>query len=229
MFVCLEGIDGAGKTSTARILVDELRASGRLVCLAEHNRYRARTPFADSHLQGLRSLQAASSESFGYVEVSELHWILLKASYYSLADQHVITPALEAGQIVVADGWYFKFAARIASNGTMSMAEVVRHYGDVSQPSLVFLLDIEPGVAADRLGTFNCGELGRANVGTTQPAVAFTEFQSAVRAELLGFASSHGWVIVPVSRRSARQAAALIKEQIEHCQRAAEPTAEVVV
>lgn len=228
MFICMEGIDGAGKTSAARILANDLRATGRSVFLAEHNRYRASTPFADSQMLGLRRLQLASVESSGYAQLSELHWILLKGSYYSLADQHVITPALQSGQIVVADGWFYKFAARIASSGATSVTEVLRYYRDIRHPNHVFLLDVEPRLAAARLGTFNSGELGPANVSTMQPAVAFAEFQSAVRANLLSFAASHEWVTVLTSHRSAAQTAALIKDRVERFLQDAEPTAEVV-
>jgi dTMP kinase len=214
MFICIEGIDGAGKTSAARILVEDLRSQGWPVYLAEHNRYRASTPSADSHLLSLRSLQAAAVESSSYAEFSELHWTLLKAAYYALIDQHVITPALQAGQIVVADGWFYKFAARIASNGITSMSQILPYYNEVRHPDLVFLLDVEPGVAASRLGNFNSGELGPTNVRAIHPAMAFTEYQSAVRANLHRFATSKGWLIVSGSHRSAAQTAKRIRDDL---------------
>ncbi|MDQ1024742.1 dTMP kinase [Streptomyces umbrinus] len=195
MFICISGIDGSGKTSTAAALVDILQQEGHSAIFVKHNSTQTRRPYANAQLQNLRKIQLQGLES-PYNELPDLHWILLRGSYYAIIDHHVVIPALRAGDAVVADGWFYKFAARMASNGAHSMHEVLKHFDQVSDADHKFLLDVPPKVAATRLGTFNAGELGPKNIGTTSPMEAFVEYQSEVRENLINFAREDKWTII---------------------------------
>lgn len=212
MFVCLEGIDGAGKTTVAGELVCLLEAAGRPVRLLEHNAVRVGDPFVDPYLDSLRGLWRTSLGG-PFFKLGDLHWVLAKASYYAIVDHCAIAPALAAGQIVLADGWFYKFAARIASNNSLSLPEILQYFNGVRTADRTFLIDMDPRQAAARLGgDFNNGELGPMNIGTARPAAAFIAYQSAVRDHLTVMAKDYGWTVVSGSDGTPRDVACLLFE-----------------
>ena len=206
MFICLEGIDGAGKTTVARIITDRLSSDRRLVKFVKHNSVLAGTPYVSAQLENLRNIQLEAHRS-PYGELCDLHWILLRASYYAIVDQHILSPALAAGQLAIADGWFYKFVARIASGQSHKLPDVLKYFGEIRTPDIGFLLDVEPSLAARRRGDFNAGELGPANTGTDKPTEAFISYQSIVRSHLVGIARSKGWPVLAVSNMTVTQVA----------------------
>jgi dTMP kinase len=198
IFICFEGIDGAGKTSTAEKLTERLRAEGRRVEFFGHNHASAAIPFVNAQLQNLQAIQRQALNS-PFTQVCELHWVLLRASYYAMVAEHVVMPAIRAGKDVITDGWFYKFAARIASNGSLELGNILAYIREVCAPDLVVLLDVDPQVAAGRKEGFNAGELGPNNLNSTRPKEAFIGYQSLVREQLRTMAISSGWVTVNTS------------------------------
>ncbi|MGI5500133.1 dTMP kinase [Lentzea sp. CA-135723] len=212
MFLALEGIDGAGKSSTAVAVAALLRQRGEAVRLVRHNAAEPDDPFVAEYLGGLRALQEMSLRG-PYFRLGDPHWVLIRASYYALVDRCVITPALESGHVVVADGWFHKFVARVAAGGVREKGDFDRPeqmlplFAPVRRPDGVFLLDT-PVVtaAARRMATVNPGELGPQNAGTSTPEKAFVAYQSAVRRHLLAMAGR--WRVVRTAERDVLSIAA---------------------
>lgn len=217
MFICLEGIDGAGKTTVARELAPMIETVGRPVRLLAHNAVRVGDPFVDSYLDGLRELwQKSLHEPF--CKLGDLHWVLVKAGYYAAVDHCAVGPALAAGEIVLGDGWFYKFAARIASNGGRALPDTVAHFDGVRAPDLTVLIDVDPRLAATRRqDDFNSGELGPANIGSARPAEAFIAYQSAVRQHLVALARDRRWTVVGAPFGSPRDTAEHIWTRLKTC------------
>ncbi|HLA45380.1 MAG TPA: dTMP kinase [Aggregatilineales bacterium] len=92
MFITLEGPDGSGKTTQARLLCDYLHAKNRVF---RHTREPGGTAIGDQIREVVHSLK--NKEMHPHTEV-----LLYVASRAQLVAQ-VIRPSLESGQIVVCD------------------------------------------------------------------------------------------------------------------------------
>lgn len=92
-FISLEGVEGAGKSTQARLLADKLTAAGYAVCLT---REPGGTPLAEE----LRRLVKHPGEGENICPETEL--LLMCASRAQLVRQ-VILPHLNAGGVVVCD------------------------------------------------------------------------------------------------------------------------------
>jgi dTMP kinase len=213
-FVAFEGIDGSGKTTAARGLAALLRAEGLPALLVERGRVRAADRYADEQLRALSDRLWRASRDAPLDRLGELHWILLTASYYAALETTVIRPALDAGMIVVADGWFHKFALRVASNGARPLDEVLSYFRDVRCPDVVVLLDVPPETAAGRLGEFTTGEVGFHSHGTAAGDVAFVDYQRGIRAGLLELARIRGWRVLDGAALTSESVAPAVRGEL---------------
>ncbi|GHJ16152.1 thymidylate kinase [Micromonospora sp. AKA38] len=195
-FIAFEGIDGSGKTTTAAHLVGLLRRSGVPATLVAHNSTDVGQPAVSQYVAELVSLKQRT-HSFDYASLGAVHWALIRASYYALVDRFVVGPALERGEVTVADGWYHKFIARVTAAGHADDPQAVRSiFAPVRSPDTVLLLDTAPEVAADRKKDINDAEYGPTRRGEGSRSV-FARYQRQVRGELLRMADPRVWQVIP--------------------------------
>lgn len=131
LFVLIEGLDGAGKSTQAKKLVDRLREAGRgAVYLRE--------PTNGPWGQKIRRIAAHGRD--GITREEELSYFINDREEDS--KQNII-PALTAGKIVVMDRY---IPSNMAYQGALGfdvkvIAEKNRHF---PQPDITFFLDIKP-------------------------------------------------------------------------------------
>lgn len=140
-FVCIEGIDGSGKTTHARLLVKNLCSLGYdAVYTTEPTRY---------SIPG-RKLR----ESFFAPErlpVEEEFRLFLDDRVIHLKDE--VIPQLEQGKIVVTDRYYFSSVAYQGSRG-LDWKYILEENLKVSiKPNIVILLDIPVDDAIERIAS----------------------------------------------------------------------------
>jgi thymidylate kinase len=190
--ISVEGIDASGKSTVARRLVDALAAEGHEVALLDRRTAVAATQgYVADHLAGLRQLiweyppDAVTSElGFG-------HWAALIGAWFHAVDHTVVRPALAAGRWLVADSWYFMFAARFAL--TVGATKAAAPFAGVTRPHSSIWLDVDPRECVgrrDRPRPTESGEWHRMDTG----ASSFIAYQDRVRAEYRMFASAGGWL-----------------------------------
>lgn len=137
MIIAVEGIDGAGKTTQVQLLRDALIAAGEsVVCSKEPTDGHWGQLIRKSATNGRMSLD---DELQAFVEDRKEHVA------------KIIRPALERGQIVILDRYYFSTIAYQGARG----ADVARLTRDMRQiapaPDAVILMDIEPAIAVHRI------------------------------------------------------------------------------
>ena len=142
-FITLEGVDGAGKSTQARLLV---RALG----LAGYDVVALREPGGTAIGEKIRAL-LLDPENAAMGDTCEL--LLYEAARAQLVHE-VIAPALEAGKVVVCDRFYDSTTCYQAFADGLDRA-VVRDANSLAvagtHPALTLVYQIEPALAARRM------------------------------------------------------------------------------
>lgn len=133
--IVLEGIDLSGRTTQVQLLLDWL--------LAQHY-YVTTTAWRTSPL--ISDLLARARTA---TLLRPLSYSMLYAADHIDRTQHVIRPALERGEIVLADRYLYTAFARDTARG-LDAAWVQNLYRDSVQPDAVFYLHISPEEAVKR-------------------------------------------------------------------------------
>jgi dTMP kinase len=129
--IALEGLDGVGKTTQARLLVHYLTTSQGLPALL------TREPTNGPHGQKIRNILIHGRE--GLTPAAELELFLADRREHV---QQVIGPALAEGKTVITDRYYF---SSIAYQGALGLdpREIQRRHEDFAPPpDLVIILEL---------------------------------------------------------------------------------------
>lgn len=142
LFITLEGVDGAGKSSHVQWLADVFRARGRVVRLT---REPGGTPVGEA-LRDLALHTAMQAETEALV-------------MFAARREHVetvIRPALAAGEVLISDRFTdASFAYQCGGRGVPeARLEALEHWVHADlQPDLTLLFDIPTEIAAQRLAS----------------------------------------------------------------------------
>jgi dTMP kinase len=144
MFFSFDGIDGVGKSTQVRLFVDALNARGFDVVVC-------RDPGSTPLGERIREVLLTTDTATPIGRRSEM--LLYMAARAQLVDQ-IIRPALDAGQIVVADRYLLANVVYQGHAGGLDSEEIWR-VGKVATanvlPDRVFVLDMSTEKANERL------------------------------------------------------------------------------
>ena len=136
MLIVIEGIDGAGTTTQARLLCDRLRNAGTACHLT-------REPSDGPVGKLLREILAGAHAPTDATTLS-----LLFAADRADHIQREVDPAIARGEIVVSDRWYH---SSLAYQGTGEERTWIRELNARARtPDLTIYLDVDPELAATR-------------------------------------------------------------------------------
>ncbi|CAH0496702.1 dTMP kinase [Novosphingobium sp. CECT 9465] len=142
-FIALEGGEGVGKSTQARLLAQDLRARGFDVVIT-------REPGGTAGAETIRSL-LLTTEGEGWGARAEA---LLFAAARADHVEKLIRPALARGAWVICDRYVDSSRAYQGGAGGLSDADVLALHGIGSEgllPDRTLLLTIDPAVSAQRL------------------------------------------------------------------------------
>jgi dTMP kinase len=142
-FIALEGGEGAGKSTQARLLADALRACGE-ACVV------TREPGGTPGAEAIRAL-LLGTEGEGWHARAEA---LLFAAARSDHVERLIVPALERGEWVICDRFVDSSRAYQGGGGGLSDAEVLDLHRIGSGgllPDLTLLIEVSPEIVTQRL------------------------------------------------------------------------------
>ncbi|MBW8059292.1 MAG: dTMP kinase [Solirubrobacterales bacterium] len=138
MFVSLEGIDGSGKSTQARLLAEALGPETLLI----------REPGGTGAAERIRELLAEPA-----LELDPLAELLLFLAARADLTARVIRPALDAGRDVVSDRFADSSVAYQGAARGLGVGEVISLTGSATEglwPDLTVLLRVDPEVGMDR-------------------------------------------------------------------------------
>ncbi|HEV2727704.1 MAG TPA: dTMP kinase [Solirubrobacterales bacterium] len=138
MFISLEGVDGSGKSTQARLLVEALGADAVAI----------REPGGTEAAERIRELLADPD-----LELEPLAELMLFLAARAEVTERVIRPALEAGRHVVADRFSDSSVAYQGAARGLGVGEVIglcEAATDGLRPDLTLLLRIDPEAGLSR-------------------------------------------------------------------------------
>jgi dTMP kinase len=195
------GGDGAGKSTLAARLHQALGGAGHTAILVSKNSTDIpRSPELSAYLDRLGELvyrrDARVAQACG-----DHYWLLALASWYTLQDRLVIQPALAAGTHVVLDNAHHKILARYAVNPDVPSSLAEQVFAHLTEPDLVFFLNIGARDALARKGSFTSLETGHSG-GTDED---FIRYQDTVLHQMREQAERGAWLSLDVATMDREQ------------------------
>lgn len=138
LFIVIEGIDGTGKSTQARMLKDALADAGQTVILD-------REPSDGPYGKILRD-----SATTGRLSPQEELDLFHKDRKHHLDE--VILPALERGETVILDRYYFSTMAYQGQRGFDQQEIRKTNLSFAPNPDILFILDLDVDQARERIG-----------------------------------------------------------------------------
>ena len=141
LFICFEGIDGSGKTTHSRLIVDRLCTLGYdAVYTTEPTRW-------SEPGKTLRESFFAPTR----LPVEDEFKLFLKDRIYHVKSE--VIPLLNDGKIVVTDRYYFSSVAYQGARG-LDWQYILKENEKIAiEPHLVIFLDVPVDVALDRIAS----------------------------------------------------------------------------
>jgi dTMP kinase len=136
-FICIEGLDGCGKTTQAKLLAKKLRKSYNAVYTAEPSRGKIGTLIRERCLYGEKRLS------------SVIEALLFAADRIEHVETEVL-PALHQGKLVISDRYLYSSLAYQGAAG-LSLEWIEKINKHALKPDLAVFIDVDPKTAMRRL------------------------------------------------------------------------------
>ncbi|WP_416971641.1 dTMP kinase [Streptomyces sp. 4F14] len=194
--IAFTGGDGAGKSTLATRLHQALTDAGHdAILVGKHSTHLPMDTELSAYLDQLNHLvyrrDAAVAQACG-----DHYWLLALATWYTLQDRLVIQPARRSGTHVVLDNSHHKILARYAVNPAVSRRLTEQVFAHLTEPDLVYFLDIGAREALARKGAFTSVESGHSG----DSGEDFIRYQDTVLAQIREHAGQNGvWLPLDVS------------------------------
>jgi dTMP kinase len=203
VLIVLEGADGSGRSTQTRLLRDWLEGRGHAVTEVGLRR----SPLVSKELSA-----AKEGHILGRTTMS-----LFYATDFADQIEHVMIPALRAGNLVLADRYIYTLMARDVVRGA-DRNWVEQMYGMALVPDAVFYLKVSPKLLIERNleknGTLDYWESGM-DIGLARDMFdSFVKYQNLMQAEFARLQLRYGFDVVN-GNRSVRTVAADLRSRLE--------------
>ena len=141
LFITLEGIDGSGKSTQARLLAERLRDAG-------HDPVLTREPGGSAGAEEIRRLLVEGEPGRWSAETELLLFTAARRDHV----ERTIRPALDAGQTVISDRFVDSTRAYQGSTGLRRMVDALHDMLIGLDADLTLIFDLDPETGAARAG-----------------------------------------------------------------------------
>jgi dTMP kinase len=194
--IALTGIDGAGKSTLAAALHTALNRAGHdAILVGKHTTDVASSPELSRYLDAVNTVVYRRDARAGRA-CGDHYWLLALASWYTLQDQFVVRPALQAGTHVILDSAHHKILARYLAASTVPASLARDAFAHITAPDVILFLQVTAEEALRRKGEFTALEAGGASASRS----GFITYQNQVAGHLARQAGP-SWAPVNVTAR----------------------------
>ena len=168
LLIAFEGPEGAGKSTQRKLFKSWLKGEGHQVVSSKWNS----SPLLKPLLRARKAIHG----------LSPLDYSLLHAADYRQRLETEIMPALAAGNMVVADRYFFTAVARDVARG-LDLDWVMNLYSPILWPDVVFHFSVSPDVSLRRVQaerTPSYYEAGQDVTGLDDPVASYNVFMSRI-------------------------------------------------
>jgi len=178
MFIVIEGLDAAGKNTTANLIAEKLNKTHGTVSYYDKNSFPVMPNDIGASFEHLHQIIYNKKNQHDYNEYPKQFWVTLQASWFDLQYKFGIKPLLEVGH-VVCSGCYYKFMAKYVYKGIDSewIRDVFKH---VCAPDMVILLDFDSRITVKRRIHFTDTEVGYLDGFKQNRELSFVEYQNGL-------------------------------------------------
>jgi thymidylate kinase len=209
--VCVEGIDGAGKTTAVRALGEFLRRDGAPAFVLDKATCTFTSGYVDRHMGDLRDLIWQHPPDDPFLEMGDLHWVHLQAAWYAGVAKCLVGPLLAAGRLILTDTWTHKYLAKLSMR-PVDFGYVRSFFLELPRPHVVIGLRIDPAEAAARKDEIKITEAGDHEEDVARTKDAFVAYQSRLAAALEEMGEREGWRWLDVGGKSIAEVAGSMAE-----------------
>jgi dTMP kinase len=143
LLIAFEGIDGSGKTSACNALAGDLKSRGHSVLVV------SRTSFVDSAVGRPSHSNHTVAGAKPTRHLGPLSYCVAHCAEFAFAWENTIQPALDAGQIIIADRYKYTAFIRDTIQG-VDREYIESLYSFARNPDVIFYLDAEPKTVLER-------------------------------------------------------------------------------
>ena len=136
-FICIEGIDGSGKTTQAKLLANRLKISHNAIYTAEPSRGKIGTYIKKSYLYGEKRLSIV------------IEALLFAADRIEHLENEIF-PSLDKGRLVISDRYVYSSLAYQGAAG-LSLNWIQKINEHALEPDLGVFIDVNPETVMSRL------------------------------------------------------------------------------
>nr|MDT0658729.1 dTMP kinase [Micromonospora sp. DSM 115978] len=192
----MTGIDGAGKSTLAASLHGAYKDAGHdAILIGKRTVDVPSSTTLSQYLDAVNAVVYRRDASVGQAS-GDRYWLLALAAWYTLQDQLVIRPALQAGVHVILDNTYHKILARYCVNPDVPTDLARQVFAGLTEPDVVVFLHLPADEALRRKQQFTPLEAGRTGAEDEH----FIAYQDQVTEALLVLAN-RAWVSIDVSTK----------------------------
>jgi thymidylate kinase len=133
------------------------------------------------------------------------HWLNLIVAWYCALDKCIIRPDLDQGEWIICDSWVHKYVARFTLKPGFREQTLRGYFSSLTNPDLIFFLDVPPRLSVLRRPAFTPTEMGRFDGEDGEPQASYISYQSRIGVMYRRWAREHGWVHLKLANEPADQ------------------------
>lgn len=213
ILVGVEGIDGSGKTSVVKPLVEKLRTFD-INAKALNKR---KVDYLDERIAKYTN---AISELIWYKSDDPYHfvtsqgWLYLHAIWYTMLIENEILPSLKECDVMIVDGWYYKIYSKFLMKNDFNKNLLNEVIGSLRKCDKVFMLDVDPSISWKRREKFKYTEMGGYENIVKDPYTSYVNYQGKIQNIMWEMAQNDGWTIVDTNQLSVNDTANTLAQHI---------------